>query len=189
MQSSDFGENLNFIIICDYVYHHNWMSFLTWYSLYKNLPDSKVSMICKRTPMKYDLFGWTKRCNIPFKIVKDSQQVVLPHDLNAAIVLTPDYVCIRDFSEAGISPKSILGKDFFYIDDSLGVDCKSEKSSLFVSYFHGWGNFDLTRWINKETCPLNNNLKFSKVGMTANEVRLGQVWKEASKIFQTVSRG
>lgn len=58
------GENLSVLITTET--GRDWQTFATWYSIYKNLPNAKVSIVCVRneeTPFQY--FQWTKKINIP----------------------------------------------------------------------------------------------------------------------------
>ena len=53
------GVNLNILISCDNSWHHCWMSYATWYSIYKNLPDAKVALSVPRGTVNY--FHWPPR--------------------------------------------------------------------------------------------------------------------------------
>ena len=58
------GENLSVLITTET--GRDWQTFATWYSIYKNLPNAKVAIVCTRnneTPFQY--FQWTKKIKIP----------------------------------------------------------------------------------------------------------------------------
>ena len=40
------GKGLNVLIRSEYSFSSNWMSFGSWYSVQKNLPDANVAIIC-----------------------------------------------------------------------------------------------------------------------------------------------
>ena len=61
------GDRLNILVSCDYSLHHDWMSFASWYSIYKNLPDAQVALLCARDLKDgYASFDWPYRCDIRF---------------------------------------------------------------------------------------------------------------------------
>ena len=100
------GDNLNILISCDYTIIHNWMSFFSWYCLYKNLPNAKVFILCNRNSMDSMLFEWTKKCDVYFEIVKPMNleekidYLKKKKSLNNLLVIKPSMVAIRDFGEA-----------------------------------------------------------------------------------------
>ncbi len=61
------GDRLNILITCDYSIHDDWMSFASWYSVYKNLPDAKSALLCARDLKDgYASYNWPYRCDISF---------------------------------------------------------------------------------------------------------------------------
>lgn len=57
------GKNLSVLIVTET--GQDWQTFATWYSVFKNLPDAAISIICHRngdTPFEY--FQWIKRLKI-----------------------------------------------------------------------------------------------------------------------------
>lgn len=191
MKISKFGQNLNFIIGCDYTRQHDWMSFLTYYSIYKNLSEAQVTLLVNRHDVKYSLFLWAKRCKVPLLLHKPTDKITQMSYVSCnahKFYLTPEYICVRDFEQADFNPNILIEEKNNEIDNRLYSDCKDEKTTLFVSYLQGWGNFTTSKWIHNENCPLLNNIDFSAVGMTVNEIKLGQIWKEASTLFHAVSR-
>jgi len=58
------GNNLSVLIATQT--GRDWEAFATWYSVYKNLPNAKVAIVCARnaeTPFQY--FQWAKKVNVP----------------------------------------------------------------------------------------------------------------------------
>ena len=47
------GKGLNVLIRSEYSFSSNWMSFGSWYSVQKNLPDANVAIVCERV-LGYD---------------------------------------------------------------------------------------------------------------------------------------
>lgn len=190
MKISPTGDGLNILIGCDYLPHHDWMSFLCWYSLSKNLPDAKVTVACHRRLMRYDFFGWTRKCKVPFILHKatDDEGQVATVDARPLLVIPPDVVCVRDFNESGFSP-DVLADGVHRLVDGLSCDCKEDKPCVFVTYPGGWGKFVTGSWINKMSCPFSVGVKYAQGNMTTNEVRIGRLWSAVTPLFQTVSRG
>ncbi len=61
---SETGKNLSVLILTEV--GKDWETFATWYSIYKNLPNSNVSIICQRNKKApFVLFQWAKRLKIP----------------------------------------------------------------------------------------------------------------------------
>lgn len=173
------------------------MSFLCWYSISKNLPNVNVLVACNRTPMKNNLFGWARRCNVPFVLhkpmpsdiqIKYLQQEKLIQD--TALFLHPATVAIRDFEDGDYDPKALDGQ-IVHLDalSDLGCDAKEDKPFVFATYLSGWGKFVTSEWINRLSCPFTPDNRYLQGSMTVNEVKIGQLWKSVIPLFQTVSRG
>jgi hypothetical protein len=57
------GENLDILIVTDLSL--DWQTFATWYSLFKNLPDAQIAMVCHRNwYVPFQCFQWAKRLNV-----------------------------------------------------------------------------------------------------------------------------
>lgn len=196
---SSIGDNLNILISCNYTVHDNWMSFLCWYSLTKNLPQAKVMIACNRTMnnSNSELFGWTRKCNVRFELHKSTDQesqiaLVLQKKIVIAplLVLRPDVVAIRDFEEIGFDTTVLDGKVLKVIDlPEIYCEAMNEKPCVFVTYSNGWGNFATSSWIHKGGCPFTSENRYEHGNMTTNETRIGRLWNAVSPLFQTVSRG
>lgn len=62
---SSTGKNLSILIVTEA--EKDWQTFATWYSAYKNLPESRIAMVCHRSseiaPFVY--YQWAKRLKVP----------------------------------------------------------------------------------------------------------------------------
>lgn len=195
MQISELGKNLNIVIPCDYSFSHNWMSFICWYSISKNLPEANVIIVCNRKKMSYHLFSWTKRCKVKLIINKDTDlqgqiSCVMKNDVQEPIlVVSPDTVCIRDLGECKIDVNLWKETILANCHSDILSNCKDSNISLFASYREGWGAFVTSKWIDKESCPLVSSLDFKTSNMTVNESRLRKIWNSAIYLFNNVSGG
>lgn len=196
MSVSDLGNGLTIVIDCDYLPHHDWMAFLTWWSISKNLPDAKIVVCCKRQDMSLDIFNWPIRCGVPFiyhkKSHDDLNYFLLTHPkikcTEPFLTVSPELVFIRDFEEADFD-KTNFQKNCHYSDlVDFSVDCREENNTVCINYSTGWGNFNTQEWINKLKTPLLEGYSFKKSGMSCNEIRLAKLWESASRIYQSVSR-
>lgn len=193
MTISSTGDGLNILIACDYLPHHNWMSFLCWYSLTKNLPEAKVFVASHRRLMKRDFFIWTRKCKVPYILHKESDdEGQIKYALNYGVckpllVLPPDCVCVRDFNESGFIPESL--SEITTLNSELSCDCKDVNPCSFATYSNGWGKFVTSYWINKMSCPFFFCFKYNQSDSTANELRIERLWNVAAPLFLTVSRG
>lgn len=199
------GENLSVLICCSHLLHHDWMTFLSWYSFQQNLPDAKISILCNRKDMKFNLFNWTKRLGVTFEITKNDNPIsCLNYALKKSyvkypvLVISPDIICLQelDDEESIINSKQNYKKENCYIlynevddivkNENLFANVKENKFSRFVSYSSGWGNFNADSWINKLGNPLSVYSKHDNVMLTINERRFSNIWKDACNVFHSV---
>lgn len=183
------GKNLNIAIMCNYNSHHNWMSFLLWYSLTKNLPEAKIYLFCTRNLMSFDYFQWARKCKISlyFHSLEENKvdNFILEKVQKPILKIPADYVCLRDLDECKLV--DYFEKDDIYeINDELSCDCKENKFLPFVSYKIGWGKFILSNWINKLDCPFRYGLKFDSNNGYFNENKISKLWGSASSLFQKI---
>lgn len=192
MNISSTGDNLSILISCNHTNCDNWMAFLAWYSISKNLPDAKVLVACNRTTMRSPIFGWTKKCKVPFELHKcmsqDEQvEFVLEKGLltTPVVLISPATVALRDFEESGFDTNLLQGKLKTDSLPNLCCEAKEDKPCVFVTYFEGWGKFVTSTWIHKLNCPFTSENRFTNGSMTANEVRLGRLWSAVTPLFHT----
>lgn len=177
------GYGLNIVISCEYTPSNNWMSYLSWYSISKNLPEAKVFVSCKRSDIISPLFIWTKKASVPFKM--HSKEVENVFNLQSFLVIPPHVLAIRDFQEAFEEP--IFENNITLIENTSFVkEAKTNEFCVFCSYLNGWGNFVTAEWINSFICPLLTLKKFSKLNMTINEKRIEKIWSNSISLFNTI---
>lgn len=197
------GEGLTVLLMCSHRLHHDWMSFLCWYSFQQNLPECSFSVVASRQDMKYSLFSWTKRAGVRLVTTRSNHPEEMMSAATAAcrrnplLVVTPDIVCVRDFCggifsltrnarKGGVSytcDESLEHEE----DDGLWQPAESQTLCNFVSYENGWGNFKMQSWIDRTGSPLSNHRKVTPGG-GANEARLAEVWRGASGVFHALTR-
>jgi hypothetical protein len=211
MKISSTGNGLNILIVCDYVSHHDWMSFLSWYSFSKNLPDAQVGIVCNRQVMNLRLFVWPARVKVKFDLhtpTDKENQVKRAVELGflsmPLVVVEPGILAVRQLEEGSDfleyiqnTPKGISDRVWVVNDvNSTPVEffdaychAKEDKISTFVSIENGWGKFVTESWINKLNCPFTSFNRYGHGNMTLNESRIGKLWSGLVSLFQTVNRG
>lgn len=147
------GKDLSILINCNYLPHHHWMTFSSWYSIYKNLPDAHVKVFCDKSikSLDHELFTWISKLKIEFSYKKPLADIEIPCDAMA----------IRTW----ISPEI--------------YDVKSEDVCTFCTYKNGCGNFVMDEWINSIDPPFSNAEEFKKEVMTINEIKILELWRKA----------
>ncbi len=115
------GNGLSVLITTAYKHHFNWMAYASWYSVYKNLPNAKVTITCGRAPRIENYFyHWVYKCNdirynlhknvgdkmgVPYLNKLYGVWVALKEGLvkQPLIVLDADMMAMRDFSPATVA--------------------------------------------------------------------------------------
>lgn len=153
------GDGLSIVVECQYLKHHHWMAYASWYSLKKNLPDAHIIIYCKREKGHDPLFQWAVKLRIPFSYNSPKQyDFTIPCDVMA----------IRSWHG---------GKIF---------DAKSQEICTFISYKNGCGNFVLSDWINKKDAPFFRVDKLKSADMTVNEFKVFDLWKKMLLVYREV---
>jgi len=75
--------NLVIAIKCECMPAHDWMSFASWYSISKRLPDAKVEV---QATLTVPIFGWARKVGV--KITRNS---------DALFNIGPSVMAVRDF--------------------------------------------------------------------------------------------
>ena len=157
------GKGLKFGLFCDSIHKHNWMSFVSWYSFSKNIPDADFFVFVKRGFSKKQYFGWANRCKVPLKYISDNYEF-------DGISISPTIMAVRHYDEENLGPSS----------------SKSQNLTTLVDYFDGVGSFNESKWINNVS-PFNNAEKrFYQEGMTANEIAVLNIWEQCEILFSMV---
>lgn len=165
------------------------------------MPDAHVVVSSNRGGMGLDIYNWTRMCGVPMLYHRDGlsaddlQHFVLTHPKGKAkppiLTVQPEYMCVRDFDEAGTKIDQFDGEFSRNLTDlqELRSNCKDENPTVFVNYPDGWGKFVTKAWLNKASTPLVTGVSLTTAGMTVNETRLGRLWEGAARLYQSVSRG
>lgn len=202
------GENLSVLIYCNHSVAHDWMSFLCWYSFYKNLPEAKIAVGCSRSNLRFDLYFWTKRLNIDFEYMKGDSPISYMERFSSkgklslpCLLVTPDILSVREMDgHDGLfgAGKNSRKRGFMVVNDpkagfepreDLFCEAVENKISNFVSYSQGWGNFNTAEWIDRDVNALTPYMRLSKSPSGLNEKRISELWHGAVNVFKNVSRG
>lgn len=187
------GKGLNITISCDHVPGHNWMSYICYYSIKQNLPDANVNILCKRDNVTGNLFLWTKKLGVPFRMCnEESFANNISRQNKPSLIIPPYCVAVRDFEESGFKFDEVPEDYFKFLEETdLVCDARADGFCSFCNYKNGWGHFITEDWINKVECPLSTSIlkRFSKKIMSLNERRVESLWNASLKLFQAVSGG
>ena len=153
------GGGLKILINCNYDPTHDWMTFASWYSIAKNLPDAKVKILCSRTICKHQIFNWPSRCKVDFSFTKK------PEDAEY-LSITPDVMAVGEYDKDHLGP----------------INCKLLETSTLVSYKEGCGQVlpDFKR------CPFSETDRFFTENLTFNEYRIFKIWDKANTTYISV---
>lgn len=156
------GDNLNILIKVKYNFQHDWMAFASWYSISKNLPDSKVKIICERKIGIHNVFNWPKKCKVDFSFSSTTN--------------------FDNYIEIPVHSMALFG----YLENNFGpVEANSTNENYtFCSYLNGCGNFNLKTFEN--TCPFSYFSSLLSDELTINELRILKIWDKAYKAYINV---
>jgi hypothetical protein len=165
------GGGLTIIVECENIPMHNWMSFVSWYSIIKNLPDAEAVIACKRgeiTSSQYYL--WPRRTKVKFFMYTDAYQYNRPN----IIKIDPHVMALREYNADAVGP----------------ADVGSEELTTFVDYSSGFGKFVISEWINKGVGPFQEATnKFSVPDMSANAIKLLTIWQQSCGLYTALEGG
>jgi hypothetical protein len=154
-------KDLSIIINCECLFYHEWMTFASWYSIYKNISDAQILINLKRTN---NLFKWIDKFNIEY--YKNKEQI----KGNIIKIISPSVMAVRNFGD--------------HIDIS---STKSDINSTFVDYKFGCGKFLLEEWTKKEKVPFKNASGiFSTNDLTVNEYLVLDLWSRCWNLYSTM---
>lgn len=157
-------KDLAIIIECESDFCNNWMSFVSWYSIQKKIPNAQVFIT---VPYMGIFFSWTNKVGV--KIFRNQFKIERP----ILKTIKPSVMAIRDFS-GGLEVAS----------------SKSEIQACLVDYRYGCGKFDLDKWYNLKKTPLNDALKrFSTPDITINEYYILDTWQQACSAYKQIVGG
>ena len=152
----------NFVICCENNVMHEWMSYASWYSLYKQFPDAEVVIAIERSLSRRDLFTWTGKLKI--------QRFYYNPPLDQIKTIVPTVMAVRD-----------CGEEFG------PVSSKSDVLATLIDYSDGCGNFVVSEWINKMDTPFFRAVKrFVTEDITVNEMAVLKLWEKMYSLFCSV---
>jgi len=156
-------KDLAIIIMCDIIEGHDWMSFISWYSIQKNIPDCAVYLHLSSTNHK-QLFSWSNKCGV--RIYRKQFEIKNP----IIKTINPSVMAVRPF------------------DGNFNVvSSKTDIISTFVDYKFGCGDFVLDKWINKLDSPFEKALKrFSTIDLNVNELAILNIWEQAYSSYRAL---
>ncbi len=175
------GKNLNIFISCKYEPAADWMTYASWYSIFKNIPDAEVALFVEKTGVTRHLFAWTYQCRLRCRSV-------LPDIEGPTLIINDDVMAVRPLDETWLiklDEVTILKLDNFY---GLCSEAKSSEVTTFVTYKGGCGNFVLPEWIDKERCPFAYAQHFL-ASDTSNEQRVFDLWERANLTYSVLHKG
>lgn len=168
------GDNLIIAINCEYLPHHNWMTFASWYSISKNLPDAKCLILCKRGLHKQNLYEWAHKCKIPIYYLKDTE------------LFDKNKIGLSDSVEVKSIECSVMAINTWN-DNSIGpFDVQADSDCTFVDYFNQCGNFYGKDWVNKLNSPFEHVDLFYSDSLNLNENKVLRLWNKCKNIYNTL---
>lgn len=168
------GEGLGFLLVCEPIPIHHWMSFACWYSIKKNLPDAQVLMICDLQPVTRNLFNWTHRCRV--KLIRqrlNNLEEIAEEKMKGkrSVVISPYVMAIRDYNEQLFGPVPSRSEQFATLTDCEG----------------GCGKFVTANWIDRLSPPFLHVKSLRSDDITVNEIKVFQIWESCNWLYTATS--
>jgi len=163
------GKGITFVIMCDQSAVHDWMSFASWYSISKNLPDAEVVVAVRRTAVggtPMNAFCWPNKCGIR----KVQYKKTLPKFDGEILEILPSVMAVRTYGEnVGPSP------------------AKSSEQTTLVDYSDGCGSFVAKEWIDKVLLPFPRaTIRWATDKMSVNETALLELWQKCGPLYEAL---
>lgn len=157
-------KDLAFIVECEPNFCNNWMAFVSWYSIHKNISDAQVFLA---VPFMDLFYNWSN--NVGVRIFRKQFNIERP----VIKIIRPSVMAVREFS-----------------GDLDIVSSKTDISSCLVDYKYGCGKFTLDKWANLMQVPFDDALKrFSTIDLTTNEFAILNIWEQASFAYKQIVGG
>jgi hypothetical protein len=157
-------KDLAIVIECEPNFCNNWMSFVSWYSIYKKMPEAQVFL---SVPYMDVFFGWTSRVGV--KIFRNQFKIERPVIKH----IKPSVIAVREFSD--------------------NIDIVSSKTDIyasFVDYKYGCGSFILDKWQKIKRPPFEDaQKKFFIPDLTINEYAVLNTWEQCSLSYRQIVGG
>ena len=151
----EYGKGLTVVISAKNIPEHDWMSFASWYSINRNLPDARVILICERGDI---VFRWPYKCGL--KTIYYTIHPVIPD----AFEISPFVVALRSFMNP-FGP----------------VDVKSNQAATLVDYSNGCGELLFKEGM---SAPFTITKEIRNAEMTLNEIKLLKLWENCEKTYK-----
>lgn len=188
------GNNLHVVISCEYTFLHDWMSFVTWYSICKSLPDASVEIFFYKKNINSDLFKWTKKVNLKYSFVKEED--IFSEFLfdKFVLIVNPCLVFVGELNlnnfKENCSFKGgmfVREKSDIFKENNIAIDVKTNEVGGIINYEAGWGKFHLDKWREK-FCPLNFSNNMITSSMTLNETKVMKLWQKVTPLYLNLAR-
>lgn len=154
-------KDLAIVIECDPIFLHNWMSFISWYSIQKKIPDAKVFI---KYSKNINTFPWAYKMGVK-KFTQNDRKFIK--------IIDPSVMAVREFS-----------------GNLDVVSSKTNISATFVDYRFGCGNFELNEWANSKVAPFADaHKKFSNLELTINEYAVLDIWEQSCSLYKELLGG
>lgn len=177
MEISSTGEGLDIILRCQASSLQNWMTFASWYSIQKNLPDANVVIACERSVQERQWYDWVRRCKVKFFQFQEKLSpvsVALNRKLiqdNKPLEIEPHVMAVREYNCLEVGPD----------------DVRSNSCSTFIFYLEGCGKFVVSEWIDRLDNPFNSAVKkFGTSLMSINEIAVLKMWQQMNTIYSAL---
>lgn len=180
MGEIDFGEDLTILILADPTPTSRWLSFTTWASCRKFLPDSRQVLAIRRPiPGEASIdFPWAHRlgvANFSCRKLEDAESIARSRGLLSGRLRSLDSGC------AIISP---LRAGW---EGSIAGDCSSTDDFDIVSIGDGIGPLKVSSWINRLGHPMHLSGTLGRCPLTRNERKILEVWDDYVRIYDSVN--
>jgi len=202
MEITSTGDNLQIFIHCQDKPEHNWMSFASYYSIIKTLPEAKPNLIIERVLPTRMYFSWANRCHVPcYRFNGDIYDNIEKYKWaeKPYLIIQSNVMAIRELDDQWanifkIPRRFFIGERMVFnngdMDDFMddGLHCADIKSSIAASFthYHDFGNFVLSEWINTNTSPLPYTTEFEVP--TVNAERVLGLWARAARLYSLMER-
>ena len=154
-------KDIAIIIKCNSFPSQSWMSYVSWYSIQKNISQASIYLSSENRIFRP---FWINLCKV--KIFRNQFKIEKP------VIKTIDssVIAVRNF------------------DGNLDISSsKSDVFSCLVDYKFGCGNFVLDKWINSNKAPFENALNnFSNYNLTINELGILKIWEQCSISYRAL---
>lgn len=195
---NEFGKEIKLIVHIELDYPVMWQIFLSWYMTQKNLPDIGLYLLFDKKNKKFSLPNYihTKKINIlhcDFNndlnlLVKNTKNKFFNNSIFVKQFTFPINILSNNILDSIKNFKNFECQEGFIVSDvnsefsyfDFVSDIKSNKLTDFVSIKDGWGNFNMSVWLNRVDNPLVYDFRNNQ--MNQNEIVFSQFWNDAGKI-------